>query len=78
MAEILCEMTKAVQICVGPWDPYDTNTEGSHLILRVFEARTLLISNPGGGSGAVCLMVIEHWTHETKGFSLGGFALEGG
>ena len=37
--------TVPAQIFVGPRDPYDRNVEGPHLILRIFEARTLLISN---------------------------------
>ena len=35
-----------VQIFVGSRDPYDRKVEGPHLLLRVFETRTLLISNP--------------------------------
>ena len=32
---------------MGPKDPHDRKVEGPRLLLRVFEARTLLISNPG-------------------------------
>ena len=32
---------------MGPRDPYDRKFEGPRLLLRVFEAMTLLISNPG-------------------------------
>ena len=39
--------TVPAQIFVGPRDPYDRKVESPHLLLRVFEARTLLISNPG-------------------------------
>ena len=34
------------QIFVGPRNPYDKKVKSPHLLLRVFEARTLLISNP--------------------------------
>ena len=39
--------TVPAQIFVGPRAPYDRKVESPHLLLRVFEARTLLISNPG-------------------------------
>ena len=33
---------------LGPRDPYDRKVESPHLLFRVFEPSTLLISNPGG------------------------------
>ena len=38
--------TLPAQIFVDPRDPYDRKVEGPRLCLRVFEAWTLLISNP--------------------------------
>ena len=63
-----------VQIFVGPRDPYDKKVEGL-IVLRVFEARTLLISNPDHSAYFFCeqdnLLGGQFW-------AMGGFNSLGG
>ena len=50
---------------MGPRDPYDRKVESPHLLLRVFEAMTLLISNPESKHVSLCSCPYAIFSHTT-------------